>query len=86
MIQEPVFIPRNIDAPEGDGYLMALVERYDLHKTELVILDTDRFEGPPVGVARLPLKLKGELRVRGLDSNCRSTRLTNRLSDRSLAS
>jgi len=57
-VQECVFIPRSADAAEGDGYVMAMVNRGDLPATELVILDTNSFAGPPVAVVRLPLVLK----------------------------
>lgn len=60
-VQECVFIPRSKDAAEGDGYIMSMVNRGDLPATELVILDTDRFDGPPVAVVRLPVVLKAGL-------------------------
>lgn len=57
-VQECVFIPRNATAAEGDGYIMAMVNRGDLAATELVILDTSNFTGTPTAVVRLPLVLK----------------------------
>lgn len=40
---------------------MSLTKRLDLNLTEIVILDTTQFEGPPVAVVRLPLALKSEI-------------------------
>lgn len=40
---------------------MSMVNRGDLPATELVILDTERFDGPPVAVVRLPVVLKAGL-------------------------
>ncbi|EJT99709.1 carotenoid cleavage dioxygenase [Dacryopinax primogenitus] len=58
-VQEPVFIPRSADAPEGDGYLMGLVNRLDELRNDLVILDTARpFEDGPIAVIKLPFKLR----------------------------
>lgn len=61
--QEPVFIPRSKDAPEGDGWLMSLAKRYDTNLSEIVVLDTKHFEGPPVAVVRLPLALRGKYTI-----------------------
>ncbi|KZO94314.1 putative carotenoid cleavage dioxygenase [Calocera viscosa TUFC12733] len=58
-VQEPVFIPRSHDAPEGDGYLVGLVNRLDELRNDLVILDTARpFEDGPIAVIKLPFKLR----------------------------
>ena len=61
-VQEPVFCPRSKDAEEGDGYLIALVDRLDVLRNDLVIFDTAQgFEKGPVAVIKLPLKLKSGL-------------------------
>ena len=52
--QEPIFVPRSPDAPEGDGYLLALVNRLSENRADLVIVDTQDMTGPPVATVRLP--------------------------------
>lgn len=60
-IQEPVFIPRSRDAPEGDGWVMALVERHGTaQRCDIVVLDTRRFEDP-VAVVQLPFHVKAQI-------------------------
>jgi carotenoid cleavage dioxygenase len=54
--QEPVFIPRRKDAPEGDGYLAALVNRYDEHRSDLAIIDAQTMER--IATVKLPLRLR----------------------------
>jgi carotenoid cleavage dioxygenase len=39
VLQEPVFVPRNADAAEGDGYLLGTAHNLVQLRTELVILD-----------------------------------------------
>jgi carotenoid cleavage dioxygenase len=56
--QEPVFIPRSPDAPEGDGYLAIVKSRVREMASELVILDVQNLEDGPVATARLPIRLR----------------------------
>ncbi|MFF4630057.1 carotenoid oxygenase family protein [Streptomyces griseorubiginosus] len=60
-VQEPVFVSRDQSAPEGDGYLIALVNRYDEIRSDLVILDTADIAAGPVATARLPFRMKNAL-------------------------
>ena len=60
-LQEPVFIPRGKDAPEGDGYLLFLESDYDEMQSNLVLLDARHIEDGPVCVVHLPLHLRAGL-------------------------
>lgn len=60
-LQEPAFIPRSKDAPEGDGYLVALANRYDEQRSDLLILDAQRLSEGPLATIKLPLKLRNGL-------------------------
>jgi len=51
---EPVFVPRKPDAPEGDGFLLALVYRADENRSDLVILDAAAIESGPLATVQLP--------------------------------
>lgn len=57
-VQEPVFIQRGPDAPEGDGFLVAPVNHYPIDHTSLVILDTARFGDGPVATVHIPLHIR----------------------------
>ena len=52
--QEPIFVPRSPDSPEGDGYVICVVNRRPENIAELVILDSHNMAGEPVGTVRLP--------------------------------
>lgn len=60
-VQEPVFAPRSPDAAEGDGYVIALVNRLDEMRSDLVVLDAQRVDEGPLAVARLPIRLRNGL-------------------------
>lgn len=36
LVQEPTFIPRTQDAPEGDGWLIVMIDNLDAHRNDLV--------------------------------------------------
>lgn len=57
-VQEPVFVPRSADAPEGDGYLLAVVNRLPLRRAELIVLDTRDVSAAPVARVHLPIPLR----------------------------
>lgn len=54
---EPVFVPRNADASEGDGFLLAVVYRGEEDRSDLVVLDAGDVAGKPLAVARLPRRV-----------------------------
>ena len=58
VFQECCFVPRTPDAPEGDGYLVALVNRVDENRTDLVFLDAQRIAEGPVATAKLPFWMR----------------------------
>jgi hypothetical protein len=65
-VGEPVFCPRTLDSPEGDGYIMTMVSRLAEHHAELVILDLADFYNSkddgadiePVARIMLPFRLR----------------------------
>ena len=56
---EPVFVPRSASAPEGDGYIIALVYRAASHTSELLILNAQDIAGEPAAVLKLPRRVPG---------------------------
>lgn len=57
-VQEPSFIPRGEDAAEGEGYLIALVNRLDELRNDVAIFDAQNLAQGPLAVLHLPLALK----------------------------
>jgi carotenoid cleavage dioxygenase len=57
-LQEPTFIPKSENAPEGEGYLVALANRYDEMRSDLLILDAQHLSDGPIATVRLPLRLR----------------------------
>ncbi len=55
--EEPYFVPRSKDAPEGDGWLLTLVGRRSENRTDLVILDATCIEKGPVAIIKMPCRL-----------------------------
>jgi len=60
-LQEPAFIPRHRDAAEGDGFLVALANRYDEQRSDLLLFDAQHLSEGPLATIRLPLKLRNGL-------------------------
>lgn len=61
IIQEPCFVPRTPDAPEGDGYIIALVDNVVTNYSDLVILDAQNIEEGPIGKLKLPFRIRSGL-------------------------
>lgn len=57
-IQEPCFVPRNPAAPEGDGYVIALVDNHVTNYTELCFFDAQRVDEGPFARAKLPVRIR----------------------------
>lgn len=55
--EEPYFVPRSRDAPEGEGWLLTMVGRRAENRTDLVILDATAIEQGPVATIRMPCRL-----------------------------
>ncbi|KAJ3538170.1 hypothetical protein NM208_g6025 [Fusarium decemcellulare] len=68
--EEPIFIPRSKDAQEGDGWVMGMVQRMDVNRSDLVVLDTRDF-GNPVAVIQLPFRTKNQIHGNWVDAEAR---------------
>lgn len=56
--QEPIFVPQSPDAPEGEGYVMAVINRRAEHRSDVVVLDAQRLDEGPIATIKLPVRLK----------------------------
>lgn len=52
-VSEPIFVPRNADAPECDGYLLATIYRGAEHRSDLAVFDATALEKGPLAIAEL---------------------------------
>lgn len=57
LVSEPVFVPRRIDAPEGDGWLLTVVYRAGDHRSDLVVLDAGDVAAGPIAAAALDIRV-----------------------------
>jgi carotenoid cleavage dioxygenase-like enzyme len=55
--EEPCFVPRSADAPEGEGWLLTMVGRRDQNRTDLVVLDAAHIERGPVAIVKFPCRV-----------------------------
>ena len=59
-VEEPVFVPRHKDACEGDGWVLAMVERNSINRSDLVLLDTRDFSRP-TALIKLPYRIRSQI-------------------------
>jgi len=59
-VSEPVFVPRTKDAPDGDGWVISMVERQARHRNDCIIIDTRDFS-KPVAVIQMPMYVKAQV-------------------------
>lgn len=67
MVQEPIFVPRSDDAPEGDGFLIVLVNNYSTLSSELHIVDTQDFSTSQA-IVHLNVRLRAGLHGNWVDA------------------
>ena len=68
-VQEPCFIPRSKDAPEGDGYIIALCDNNVTNYSELVVLDAQHVDDGPIARAKLPFRMRNGLHGNWADAS-----------------
>jgi carotenoid cleavage dioxygenase len=57
-VQEPCFAPRKANSPDGDGYLLVLVNRMAENRSDLAILDAQNVEAGPLAIVKLPHRVR----------------------------
>jgi len=56
--QEPVFAPKAAGAREGAGYLLAILNLLNEHRSALVVLDAEHIDQGPLATVQIPLRLR----------------------------
>jgi carotenoid cleavage dioxygenase-like enzyme len=57
-LQEPCFIPRGPDAPEGDGWIVQVCNRLAEHASDLLVFDALDIEKGPIATIHVPIRLR----------------------------
>ena len=57
-LQEPCFIPRSADAPEGDGWIVQVCNRLEEHRSDLLLFDALDIEKGPIATIQVPIRLR----------------------------
>jgi carotenoid cleavage dioxygenase len=57
-LQEPCFIPRRNDAPEGDGWIVQVCNRLEEHRSDLLLFDALEIEKGPIATIQVPIRLR----------------------------
>jgi carotenoid cleavage dioxygenase len=56
-VGEPVFVPRHAQAPEGDGWVLAVLHRALEDRSDLLILNALVIAGEPAAILELPCRV-----------------------------
>jgi carotenoid cleavage dioxygenase len=67
VLQEPVFVPRSNDAPEGDGYLLGTVHNLAEMRTEIVVVNSESMQA----LAHIVLPFRNALQIHGIWADAR---------------
>lgn len=57
-LQEPCFIPRHAEAPEGDGWIVQVCNRLNDEATDLLLFDALEIEKGPIAEIHVPIRLR----------------------------
>jgi carotenoid cleavage dioxygenase len=57
-LQEPCFIPKSQNAPEGVGYITAIANLHDTGLSDLLLFDAEHIDEGPIATIKLPLRLR----------------------------
>ena len=57
-VQEPIFVPRRKGAPEGDGFLLAPVNRVAENRSDIAVLDAMKVDAGPVALIKMPIRIR----------------------------
>nr|WP_279628700.1 carotenoid oxygenase family protein [Caballeronia pedi] len=63
---EPVFVPRPAEAPEGDGWILAIVYAQEA-RSDLLMLNATNFSVGPIATAVMPHRLPKDVHGNWID-------------------
>ena len=56
-VSEPAFVPRSVDADEGDGWLVAFVYRAETNTSDIAVLDAAAIDDGPVATVHMDTRV-----------------------------
>jgi carotenoid cleavage dioxygenase len=57
-LQEPCFMPRSAEAPEGDGWIVQVCNRLEDQRSDLLLFDAQDVASGPIATIHLPIRLR----------------------------
>jgi carotenoid cleavage dioxygenase len=54
---EPIFVPRSPSAPEGDGWVIAMIYRGNEDRSDFAVFSAQDIEAGPIGIAKMPRRV-----------------------------
>ena len=61
-LQEMCFVPRRNGAPEGDGYLIGVVNRAkEGGRSDLVLVDAQHLDEGPIATVKMPYRIAAQV-------------------------
>jgi carotenoid cleavage dioxygenase len=54
---EPIFVPRSAEAPEGDGWVIAVVYRGSEARSDFIVFEAGDINAGPIGIAKMPRRV-----------------------------
>jgi carotenoid cleavage dioxygenase-like enzyme len=57
-LQEPCFIPRSKDSPEGDGWIVQICNRLEEQRSDLLLFDALDIAKGPIATIQLPIRMR----------------------------
>ena len=57
-LQEPCFIPKSKDAPEGEGYIVQIQQHHDDGQSDLLLFDAQHVDEGPMATIHVPLRMR----------------------------
>jgi carotenoid cleavage dioxygenase-like enzyme len=54
---EPIFVPRSPSAPEGDGWVIAMIYRGNEDRSDFAVFSAQDIEAGPIGMAKMPRRV-----------------------------
>jgi carotenoid cleavage dioxygenase-like enzyme len=67
-LQEPCFIPRSKQGPEGDGWIVQICNRLDDHRSDLLLFDALDIAKGPIAAIDIPIQMRFGLHGNWVDA------------------
>jgi carotenoid cleavage dioxygenase-like enzyme len=73
-VQEAIFVPPGPNSQNDSGFILQLIDRHATGTTDLLLLDAQHIDAPPVAALRIPIRMPGGLHGNWVTSGQLATR------------